>query len=77
MSVNVSRFSTYPLREKWVGDVVACIVRIGLSRPDSQQHHVPTSHEVGMERETHFVVGDNITYPLLTKWVWSARRASL
>src|SRR6185503_17776718 len=29
--------------------------------PDSRlQHHVPTSYEVGMERQTRFVVGRNI-----------------
>jgi hypothetical protein len=56
MCVNGSLFCTYPLREKWVADDVACFVRLGLSG-------VP--------------IGYNITYPLLTKWVCSTRRASL
>ncbi|MEK6288995.1 MAG: hypothetical protein AABO57_25020 [Acidobacteriota bacterium] len=27
-----------------------------------------------MQRQARFVVGGNITYPLLTKWVWSSKR---
>ena len=56
-----SRSFTYPLRQKWVGDAIACIVRLGLvSGQHRLQHHIPTSHEVGMKRQTRSVVGSNI-----------------
>jgi len=43
--------AAYPLREKWVGEVVTCIApHRTVSRTDRLEHHVPTSHKVGMER---------------------------
>ncbi len=60
MCVNVSRFCTYPLREKWVCGVVACVVRLGLSRAREATTSLTTSHEVGMQHQTRFVVGSNI-----------------
>ena len=72
------RISAYPPRERWVRDVTACIKLIEtVSGLDRLQHHEPTPHEVGIQRQARFIVGYNITNPLLTKWVYSVKRASL
>ncbi len=57
-------FATYPLREKWVGDVVACIVRIGLSRGQIGHNITYPLLTKWVQRQTRFVVGSNIKTPL-------------
>ena len=63
-------FCKYPLREKWVFDVVACVVRLDCRGPD-RQHHIPTSHEVGMQHQTRLVLFCRQQHqdPPLTRWV--------
>src|SRR6185295_1938909 len=72
-SVNVSHFSHTHFVRSGYEMLEPCIEQcIGCLWSDRPQPQRPTSHEVGMQRRTRFLVGDNITFPLLTKWVFKS-----